>query len=80
MKINKSLLAVGLVLLTSTWGSAADWNRFRGPDGTGISPDGKPPVTWSDAEHLAWKTALPGPAMEPRNAASVQRLGELTFV
>jgi len=37
------------------------WNRFRGPNGSGISDDATIPVTWSETENLRWKTALPGP-------------------
>ncbi len=41
---------------------AADWPRFRGPNGSGISPDDKPvPVEWSATKNLKWKIALPGP-------------------
>ena len=41
---------------------ADDWSRFRGPDGSGLSPDDTPtPVTWSDSENLKWKVPLPGP-------------------
>lgn len=40
---------------------AADWLRFRGPNGSGISPDSDPaPVTWNATENLKWKVALPG--------------------
>lgn len=39
---------------------AEDWPRFRGPSGLGISQEKNLPVTWSDTENLAWKTALPG--------------------
>jgi outer membrane protein assembly factor BamB len=39
---------------------AADWTRFRGPDGSGISPEKGLPVNWSKTESLAWKTDLPG--------------------
>jgi outer membrane protein assembly factor BamB len=42
--------------------SAADWTRFRGPNGSGVSEDTAPvPATWSAAENLKWKVALPGP-------------------
>jgi outer membrane protein assembly factor BamB len=41
--------------------SAEDWPRFRGPDGAAVSPATGLPLTWSDTENLAWKTALPGP-------------------
>ena len=39
---------------------AGGWNRFRGPNGTGVSADQTIPLTWSDDENLAWKTKLPG--------------------
>lgn len=40
---------------------ASDWDRFRGPNGTGISPDSDPlPITFSETENLQWKAALPG--------------------
>jgi len=39
----------------------ADWSRFRGPNGSGLSPDNNPmPVTWSASENLKWKVVLPG--------------------
>lgn len=52
-----------LVLLSSSLtGSAVDWPRFRGPNGSGIAPDDKPvPVEWSATKNLKWQTALPGP-------------------
>jgi outer membrane protein assembly factor BamB len=41
--------------------SAADWDRFRGPNGSGISTDPEPlPVTFGPKENLKWKVALPG--------------------
>jgi outer membrane protein assembly factor BamB len=47
----------------STWpADASDWPRFRGPNGSGISPDrASSPVHWSDSENLRWKAPLPGP-------------------
>lgn len=36
------------------------WNRFRGPNGTGISNDSSIPIEWSDSTNLVWKTELPG--------------------
>ena len=47
--------------LLSTISLAADWTRFRGPNGTGISPDGPAPIEWSESKNLKWKTPLPGP-------------------
>ncbi len=57
----KSLI-VGLFCATSFASlNASDWTRFRGPNGTGISPDADPlPTTFSDTENLQWKIELPG--------------------
>ena len=52
------LLAV--VFGLATVAHAEDWPRFRGPEGLGIS-ESSVPTTWSETEHLAWKTPLPGP-------------------
>jgi len=40
----------------------SDWPNWRGPLGTGVSPDGNPPVEWSEREgrNIRWKTPLPG--------------------
>ncbi len=44
---------------------AADWPGFRGPTGDGQvapAPGGRPlglPLTWSETEHVVWKTAIP---------------------
>lgn len=36
------------------------WAQWRGPMGTGESPDAKPPTRWSETENVRWKTKLPG--------------------
>lgn len=61
-----TLMAVavgGLALLAAmgpAWG--ADWPRFRGPNGSGISRDsGTIPTEWSETENLKWSAELPGP-------------------
>jgi hypothetical protein len=56
------LLLSLVFVLHQTAAGAADWSRFRGPNGTGVSPDEKStPVQWSESENLKWKTKLPGP-------------------
>ena len=35
------------------------WPRWRGPDETGVAR-GDAPLRWSDTEHVAWKTQIPG--------------------
>jgi len=55
------LLAFTLLCITTTV-TAADWTRFRGPNGSGVSEDTAPvPTTWSATENMKWKVALPGP-------------------
>lgn len=36
------------------------WPQFRGPDGQGHTNEATLPLTWSESEHVAWKTPLPG--------------------
>ena len=36
------------------------WGQWRGPLGTGVAPDGNPPLTWSETENVRWKTSIPG--------------------
>lgn len=38
---------------------AEDWNRFRGPNGSGVQ-NATLPTTWSESENLAWRVKLPG--------------------
>ncbi len=40
--------------------AGADWPRFRGPDGSGVSDEKGLPKTWSATENIVWKTPLPG--------------------
>ncbi|MCA9014959.1 MAG: PQQ-binding-like beta-propeller repeat protein [Planctomycetaceae bacterium] len=40
----------------------ADWMRFRGPNGSGVSDEKQAtPAEWSSQKNLKWKVALPGP-------------------
>lgn len=58
------ILPIGALLISflfTSHCSAADWLRFRGPNGSGVSPDQEAtPVTWSATENLKWKVELPG--------------------
>ncbi len=38
----------------------ADWTQFRGPDGTGVSPEKGIPSKWGTDQNIAWKAKLPG--------------------
>jgi len=53
-------IAAGLIGAFGQCG-AADWTRFRGPNGSGVAVDSQPPIAWSETQNLQWKTALPGP-------------------
>ena len=50
-----------LALLAGLVSLGADWPGFRGPNGTGVSPERGLPVHWSDNENVLWKSKLPGP-------------------
>ncbi len=51
----------GTMVLSCLTFSGADWNRFRGPNGSGVSVDDKPtPTQWSPTKNLKWKIQLPG--------------------
>ena len=52
---NLALLFVG-VLLTTTASAEEYWNQYRGPHGDGTSRAKGLPTTWSDTEHIKWKT------------------------
>ncbi len=36
------------------------WHQWRGPFMTGVSPDGNPPLEWSETKNIKWKIAIPG--------------------
>ena len=59
--MRRSLSLVLSLVLLSTVASSADWVRFRGPDGLGISSETGLPVKWSSGDNIAWKVDLPGP-------------------
>lgn len=63
------LAASGLV------GTAAEWNQFRGPDGSGVSTEKGLFVTWSDKDNVKWKATTPG-----RSVASPVLYGKKLFV
>ena len=60
--LTKTIVVVlaSLALAHSTAARAGDWTQFRGPNGSGVSADAKPPTIWSDSQNVKWKTLLPG--------------------
>lgn len=55
------LIAFGAWLVFTAAIDAADWSRFRGPNGAAVSDAANIPTQWDDKTNLAWKTPLPGP-------------------
>src|SRR6185436_15295841 len=50
-----------IVALTEPFGarSSVEWARFRGPNGSGIADDNKPPISFGPSEKRLWKIAVP---------------------
>lgn len=38
----------------------ADWPRWRGPHGNGVSASASAPTEWSETKHVIWKAEVPG--------------------
>ena len=53
------LLLVVLTLCVASLAQAEDWTRFRGPNGTGVSPDKNVPVRWAEGD-VRFRVELPG--------------------
>jgi outer membrane protein assembly factor BamB len=52
---------MAFILLVAALAQSPDWPGFRGPTGDGIAPAAAdPPVEWSEARNVAWKTPVPG--------------------
>ena len=48
-----------LLLCLSTTAWAGNWPAWRGPDGTGVTPETALPLTWSATENVRWMIPLP---------------------
>lgn len=60
------LFGIWSVSLWAEPGWAEGWQRFRGPNGTGIVADSDPlPLIWSNERGIRWKTAVPRGASSP---------------
>jgi outer membrane protein assembly factor BamB len=54
--------AVGLLLLIAAPNVGAEnWPQYRGPGGSGVSPEKGLPVKWGAGRGVRWRTRLPGP-------------------
>src|SRR5206468_3946025 len=52
-------LSGALCLAVATCAGGQEWTRFRGPNGSGVSPATTVPVRWTEKDYN-WKVALPG--------------------
>jgi outer membrane protein assembly factor BamB len=59
MRVFMMILAE-LLACTAAASAAVNWPQFRGPGGHGLSDETGLPVTWSESEHVAWKTPIHG--------------------
>jgi outer membrane protein assembly factor BamB len=59
--MKRSLLSPVVALSLVCLLGGADWSRFRGAGGLGMSEETGLPTTWSPTENIVWKMKLPGP-------------------
>jgi outer membrane protein assembly factor BamB len=59
------LVACCLALTLTPALRAGDWPQFRGPGGSAVADDQKPPTKFGPNENLAWKVAVPPGASSP---------------
>jgi len=58
------IFTVLVLINVDVFGDSADdyWPTWRGPNCSGVSPKGNPPLTWSETENIKWKVKLTGDA------------------
>ena len=62
-RVCSTLLVLGLLgggALTSANEAESYWPTWRGPTANGVSPNGDPPIEWSETENVRWKVEIPG--------------------
>ena len=60
-----TLLSALLTGRTSADSAQDYWPAWRGPLASGVSPRGRPPLTWSETQNVKGKVPVPGPAADP---------------
>lgn len=58
--MNLLRILLPIMLIAPVLCQADDWPQFRGPSGQGHANAGDLPLTWSEAQNVAWKTKIPG--------------------
>ena len=60
MKLLLAPVLIGVLTIVASGGEARlAWPQFRGPGGTGIADDQKPPIEFGPAKNVKWKVAAP---------------------
>src|SRR5262249_38516554 len=57
--MNRVVIAAALYLLANVR-AAEQWPQFRGPHAGVVEDDPSLPESWSETEHVVWKTPIPG--------------------
>jgi len=65
MRFASPLILSTLLFGYNSFGSTADWRRFRGIDGAGVSDSSSLPSQFGPANNVAWKTAVPDGCSSP---------------
>jgi len=56
----RAVVLLGFICFASVASAGDAWTQFRGPGQQGWSDAKNVPLTWSETEHVKWKTELPG--------------------
>lgn len=66
MKLFNTLILLG-ALAGASYGADGKltWPRFRGPNGSGVADDQKPPIEFGPEKNLKWKVAVPSGLSSP---------------
>src|SRR5687767_391152 len=66
MRLFVGILSMGVVIAASS--GAQDrlaWPRFRGPNGSGVAENQKPPVEFGPEKNVKWKVVVPSGLSSP---------------
>jgi outer membrane protein assembly factor BamB len=59
-RILTAIALLGGAALVHAAETESSWPTWRGPTPNGVSPDGDPPIEWSETENVRWKIEIPG--------------------
>lgn len=65
MKTCFALLLLAAPCLAGRAAEAADWTQFRGPGGSGVAEDARPPLEFGPEKNVKWKVPAPSGMSSP---------------